>query len=78
MYLIHFPKSYLERFETICICRVKRLARLALSTPTDLLITQGLYNFENLQSAARVEFMQIASRRLTPCVALHLKYPIRT
>jgi hypothetical protein len=41
MYLIHFPKSFLERFETICVRTVKRLARLALSTPTDLLITVG-------------------------------------
>jgi hypothetical protein len=56
MYRIHFPKSYLERFESICVCTVKRLARLALSTPTDRLINQGLYNIEDLQSAVRAEF----------------------
>jgi hypothetical protein len=81
MYLIHFPKSYLERFETICVRTVKRLARLALSTPTDLLITQGLYNIENLQSAVRAEFMQNCLQAVdTPCRLTsqisytHLKY----
>jgi hypothetical protein len=81
MYLIHFPKSYLERFETICVRTVKRLARLALSTPTDLLITEGLYNIENLQSAVRAEFMQNRLQAVdTPCRLTsqisytHLKY----
>jgi hypothetical protein len=81
MYLIHFPKSYLERFETICVRTVKRLARLALSTPTDLLISRGLYNIENLQSAVRAEFMQNCLQAVdTPCRLTsqisytHLKY----
>jgi hypothetical protein len=81
MYLIHFPKSYLERFESICVRTVKRLARLALSTPADLLITQGLYNIENLQSAVRAEFMQNCLQAVdTPCRLTsqisytHLKY----
>jgi hypothetical protein len=61
MYLIYFPKSYLERFKTICVCTVKRLARLALSTLTDLLITQGLYNnIENLQSAVRAKYAKLS------------------
>jgi hypothetical protein len=81
MYLIHFPKSYLERLKTICVRTVKRLARLALSTPTDLLTTQGLYNIENLQSAIRAEFMQNCLQAVdTPCRLTsqisytHLKY----
>jgi hypothetical protein len=81
MYLIHSPKSYLERFKNICVCSVKRLAHLALSTPTDLLIAQGLYNIENLQSAVRAEFMQNCLQGVdTPCRLTsqrsytHLKY----
>jgi hypothetical protein len=70
-----------ERFETIYVRTVKRLARLAVSTPTDLLITQGLYNIENLQSAIRAEFMQNCLQAVdTPCLLTsqisytHLKY----
>jgi hypothetical protein len=81
MYLIHFPKSYLERFEIICVRRGKRLARLALSTPTNLLITQGLYNIENLQGAVHAEFMQnclqavdIPCRLTSQIFYTHLKY----
>jgi hypothetical protein len=81
MCLIHCPKSHLERFEIICVRTVKRLARLALSTPTDLLITQGLYNSEILQSAVRAEFMQNCLQAVdAPCRLksqisyMHLKY----
>ena len=58
MYLIRFPKTYLDKFETSCVKVVKRLAHLARSTATDLLISQGLYNIHNLQNCVRAEFLQ--------------------
>jgi hypothetical protein len=44
--------------ESIFAKTVKRLACLAKSTPTDLLISQGLYNILNLQNIIGAEFMQ--------------------
>ena len=58
MYLIYFPKSYLDKFETSCVRVVKRLAHLPQSLATDLLISQGLYNIHNLQNCIRAEFLQ--------------------
>lgn len=58
MYLIRFPKTYLDKFETSCVKVVKRLAHLARSTATDLPISQGLYNIHNLQNCVRAEFLQ--------------------
>jgi hypothetical protein len=50
IYLIIFHKHYLRRIETLLVQVVKRMAGLASSTPTDLLIDQGLYNIFTLQS----------------------------
>jgi hypothetical protein len=58
MYLINFPKTYLEQFERILIGTIKRLAHLAKSTPTDLLICQGFHNVFNLQAIVRANFLQ--------------------
>lgn len=58
MYLIRFPKTYIDKFETSCVKVVKRLAHLARSTANDLLISQGLYNIHNLQNCVRAEFLQ--------------------
>jgi hypothetical protein len=60
MYLISFPKQCLWRIGTLLVQLVKRMAGLANSTPTDLLIDQGLYNIFNLQSSIHAEFMQSA------------------
>jgi hypothetical protein len=57
MYLIIFPKHYLRRIETLLVQVVKRLAGLASSTPTDLLIDQAFYNTFTLQSSTHAEFM---------------------
>jgi hypothetical protein len=60
MYLISFPAKYLEKFEIAISRTVKNLARLAKSTPRDLLIDQGLCNIDNLQFMVRAEFAQNA------------------
>src|SRR3569623_1758394 len=60
MYLIAFPKTYLNKFETSIVQTVKRLARLPNFTPTDLLISQGLQNFHLLQDITRSDFLQTA------------------
>ena len=57
MYLITFPQKYLKKFQTILAKTVKTLAKLASSTPTDLLISQGLLNVINLQRTVRTEFL---------------------
>jgi hypothetical protein len=57
MYLINFPKTYFERFERILIGTIKRLAHLAKSTPTDLLICQGFHNVFNIQAVVRANFL---------------------
>jgi hypothetical protein len=58
MYLINFPKTYLQQFERILVGTIKRLAHLAKSTPTDLLICQGFHNVFNLQDVVRANFLQ--------------------
>jgi hypothetical protein len=58
MYLINFPKTYLQQFERILVGTIKRLAHLAKSTSTDLLICQGFYNVFNLQAVVRANFLQ--------------------
>jgi hypothetical protein len=69
MYLVYFTKKYLKTFKTSLVKTVKRLAGLAKSTPTDLLIDQGLQNVFTLQACVRAEFMQSALQAVdTPCL----------
>jgi hypothetical protein len=58
MYLINFPKTYLKQFKRILVGTIKRLAHLAKSTPTDLLIFQGFHNVFDLQAVIRADFLQ--------------------
>jgi hypothetical protein len=58
MYLMNFPKTYLEQFGRTLVGTIKRLAHLAKSTPTDLLICQGFHNVFNLQAIVRANFLQ--------------------
>jgi hypothetical protein len=68
MNLISFLKQCLKRIETLLVQVIKRMAGLANSTPTDLLIDQGLYNTFTLQSSIRAEFMQSALQAVDiPC-----------
>lgn len=60
MYLVTFPATLLQKFESTLASTVKRLARLPKSTPTDLLINQELLNVHNLQAIIRTDFMQNA------------------
>ena len=81
MYLIKFPLKYLNKFQVSCNKVVKRLAHLASSTSTDLLISQGLLNISNLQNIVRAEFLQNCLQavdqpcRITSQISYtHLKY----
>lgn len=60
--LSHVPctlsKVISTKMESIFVKTVKRLACFAKSTPTDLLISQGLYNIFNLQNVFWADFMQ--------------------
>ena len=57
MYLVAFPDSFLETFDARLASAVKRLSQLAKSTPTDMLIDQGLYNVYQMQGTIRTEFL---------------------
>jgi hypothetical protein len=78
MYLISFPAKYLEKFEIAISRTVKNLARLAKSTPRDLLIDQGLCNIVNLQSMVRADLHKTHSKQLTRSANTHPKSATRT
>jgi hypothetical protein len=81
MLLVNFSAKHLKKFQSIIARTAKSLAKLASSTATDLLISQGLTNVTNMQSACCLDFalslLKIADepcRTSTQITLLHLRF----